>query len=362
MTWLTKRDGVFAVASKPGSLAAGCATATASCACSTASHAGEREIHPQEAAVVQRIFQSYVAGVSPKAIAKTLNAEGIAGPRGAAWSPSHGNASRGTGILNNELYIGHLIWNRQRFVKDPDTGKRQARLNPASECVTKDVPELRIVDEALWTAAKTRQSATRQTMKTGVVRARRPMYLFSKLTRCAGCGGGFNLSSRDTLRCFNNTARGTCTNSRTITRHELEARVLRAMRERFFDRGAFDEFCLAYTEEMNRLRREHRAKLAAAPREIASINRRSKEILELLLQGFRDEAWKEELRTLEQRRTELEVAIANTETEPALPALHPHMAEVFRRKTEELASALEHQDLDQRARLARHCAASSTRL
>jgi len=121
------------------------------------------------------------------------------------------------------------------------------------------------------------------------------------------------------------------------------------MRERFFDRGAFNEFCLAYTEEMNRLRREHRAKLAAAPREIASINRRSKEILELLLQGFRDEAWKEELRMLEQRRTELEVAIANTETEPALPALHPHMAEVFRRKTEDLASALEHQDQDQRA-------------
>lgn len=32
------------------------------------------------------------------------------------------------------------------------------------------------------------------------------------------------------------------------------------------------------------------------PREIAAINRRSKEILELLLQGFRDESWKAELR------------------------------------------------------------------
>ena len=54
------------------------------------------------------------AGVSPKAIGKTLNAEGIPGPRGVAWSPStiHGHASRGTGILNNELYIGRLVWNR----------------------------------------------------------------------------------------------------------------------------------------------------------------------------------------------------------------------------------------------------------
>ena len=69
---------------------------------------GEREIHPEEAAIVQRIFRAFVAGVSPKAIGKALNAEGILGPTGAAWSPStiHGHASRGTGILNNELYVG----------------------------------------------------------------------------------------------------------------------------------------------------------------------------------------------------------------------------------------------------------------
>ncbi len=34
------------------------------------------------------------------------------------------------GLLNNELYVGRLVWNRQRFVKNPDTGKRVARMNP----------------------------------------------------------------------------------------------------------------------------------------------------------------------------------------------------------------------------------------
>jgi hypothetical protein len=185
-------------------------------------------------------------------------------------------------------------------------------------------------------------------MQQGIVGARRPLYLFSKLTRCAVCGGGFNLSSRDMLRCFNHTARGTCTNARTISRHEVEARVLHAMKERLFEPGAFEAFCEAFTAEMNRLRREHRTKRAAAPREIASINRRSKEILELLLQGFRDEAWKDELRTLQQRRSELEVALVNAEAEPPLPALHPQMAEVFRRKTTHLAAALEQEDDEQR--------------
>ena len=45
---------------------------------------------------------------------------------------SRNNAARGTGILNNELYAGVLVWNRQRFVKDPATSKRVSRPNPES--------------------------------------------------------------------------------------------------------------------------------------------------------------------------------------------------------------------------------------
>jgi AraC-like DNA-binding protein len=47
-----------------------------------------------------------------------------------------------------------------------------------------------------------RQSRAESSGK-GIVRARRPKYLFSGLTKCAVCGGGYILSSRDTLRCFN---------------------------------------------------------------------------------------------------------------------------------------------------------------
>lgn len=71
---------------------------------------GDRAIEPAQAAVVVRIFEQYAAGVSPKRIARMLNAEGIAGPRGGGWSPSaiNGNRAKGTGILNNELYVGRL--------------------------------------------------------------------------------------------------------------------------------------------------------------------------------------------------------------------------------------------------------------
>jgi hypothetical protein len=65
---------------------------------------GDRRINPQQAAIVQRIFEDYARGISPRAIAKQLNREGVPSPSGKGWGPStiHGNWQRATGILNNE--------------------------------------------------------------------------------------------------------------------------------------------------------------------------------------------------------------------------------------------------------------------
>lgn len=113
---------------------------------------GDRTINQAEADVVRRIFSDYLAGQSSRTIAMTLNREGVSGPQGSEWRSStiHGNPKRGVGILNNELYVGKLVWNRLRYIKDPDTGKRVSRLNPESEWVIQDVPELRIVERDVW--------------------------------------------------------------------------------------------------------------------------------------------------------------------------------------------------------------------
>ena len=66
------------------------------------------------------------------------------------------------------------MWNRLRYLKNPETGKRVSRMNPSSAVTVKDVPELRIVDGALWSAVKARQARTRQAADEGLVRARRP--------------------------------------------------------------------------------------------------------------------------------------------------------------------------------------------
>src|SRR5688572_24453490 len=102
------------------------------------------------------IFRDFAGGISPRAIAKKLNQKGIPGPSGRPWRDTtiRGHFGRGTGILNNELYIGRLIWNRLTYLKDPKTGRRRSRHNPPEKWIVQDVPMLRIVDNVFWQASK----------------------------------------------------------------------------------------------------------------------------------------------------------------------------------------------------------------
>jgi site-specific DNA recombinase len=93
---------------------------------------------------IKRIFNNYVEGETARQIAQNLNKEGVSSPRGGAWNAStiNGNKKRRNGFLNNELYLGNIIYNRQSFLRDPETGKRRSRLNPKEMWVRKHVPHL----------------------------------------------------------------------------------------------------------------------------------------------------------------------------------------------------------------------------
>jgi DNA invertase Pin-like site-specific DNA recombinase len=76
---------------------------------------GERVVEPAEASIIQRIFTEYIAGRSARKIAAGLNQDQLRSPRGGEWNAStiHGSRQRRNGILNNEMYVGRLVWNRQ---------------------------------------------------------------------------------------------------------------------------------------------------------------------------------------------------------------------------------------------------------
>ncbi|MFK4873754.1 recombinase family protein [Novosphingobium sp. ZW T3_23] len=309
---------------------------------------GARTVNEPQAEIVRRIFQEYCAGKSGRAIAVDLNEEGIPGPSGGAWgfSTISGNPKRGTGILNNELYIGKLIWNRQRFIKDPDTGKRQARPNPESEWITQPVPELRIISDELWELAKGRQASLALEVVDGVVDRSRPRnrakYMLSGLMRCGCCGGAYTLVSSIHLGCASSRNKGTCHNRATIRRDKLDSRVLHALRHHLMDPSLFAEYCEEFTREMNRLRKDAGKAIAAAQTEVKKIDRDLDKLVDTILRGANAEKINQRMLVLEARKRDLEAQL--TAAKEPTPILHPSMAHHYREQLDTLASALSEAD------------------
>ena len=308
---------------------------------------GERAINDDQAQIIRRIFRDYADGKSPKSIALSLNAEGHRGPLSGAWSPStiNGNRERGTGILNNELYIGRLIWNRLRYIKDPSTGKRVSRLNPESEWVLQSVPDLRIIEQGLWDAVKARQSKTTWSQKsrgTGthpLNALQRPTHLLTGLIKCGCCGGGFSMISKHHLGCSTARNKGTCENRMTIRRDVLEKSVLNGLRTQMMDPALFNEFCDEFTREVNRLRMEKGADLVALKSELPKIDRELDKAVQAILDGFASPALKTRMEELEARKAEIETQLADAPAPP--PLLHPNMAVLYRQKIASLHDSLQ---------------------
>jgi site-specific DNA recombinase len=139
-----------------------------------------------------------------------------------------GNAQRGAGILNNELYLGRLVWNKVRMIKDPDTGKRVSRPNPKADWQTVAVPDLRIVPDDLFEAARmirTDRGSPKPQYRRG------PKRLLSGLPRCGCRDAGMALKDAAASRyrrvqCSRMKEAGTCENRHAYAIAPIEARVL----------------------------------------------------------------------------------------------------------------------------------------
>jgi site-specific DNA recombinase len=305
---------------------------------------GERRINEHQAAVIRRIFIDYAAGISPRAIAKQLNAENTPAPAGKGWGPStiHGNRQRGTGILNNELYIGRLVWNRLRYIKDPETGKRISRLNPSDQWIIQEVPELRIVDQALWDKAKARQrnlDASRTAKNApGYWDRRRPRFLLTGLMQCGACGGGFVNFNKVYIGCANARNKGTCENKLTMRRNDLEAVILEGLQHRLMDESLTKVFCEEYVRHMNRLRNENNAQRDSDKANLAKVERDLDRLVQALMEGVPAGRVKDKISELEDIKRELESRLADTSEE--VVRIHPNMAGYYREKVASLSTAL----------------------
>ncbi|WP_424511193.1 recombinase family protein [Rhodovulum steppense] len=226
---------------------------------------GALEIVPEEAAIVRRILTEYAQGKSPLKIAAQLNEEGIPAPRPRKKQPVghwrqntlNGNVSRGTGILNNELYVGKRVWNRLRYSKDPKTRKRTSRLNAPDAWQVCDVPDLRIVDDALWDAVKARQRAHAlarglidSTDRNGLSASqglRRRTYLVSGLLECGCCGGKMTIAGSGKSKryyCANAKEKGpaVCQGMPGLLQSVAETTIIVGLQHELMQPAAYERF------------------------------------------------------------------------------------------------------------------------
>ncbi|MCZ0813534.1 recombinase family protein [Roseovarius sp. EGI FJ00037] len=301
---------------------------------------GEREIEPAEAEVVSRIFSEYVEGRSARKIAAGLNSDRIPSPRGGEWNAStiHGSRQRRNGILNNEMYVGRLVWNRQRFVKDPDTGKRQSRLNPAEEWITTDVPDLQIIDEDIWLKAQALKS--RYASHAGNKRQTKKR-LLTGLVKCGCCGGNMTIARKDRYYCAARREKGTCEAAFGIAAAEVESRVLDGLRDILVGNDALvEEFTTELKAEFARLSKRSTSDQAVLQKDLAEVERGITRCVDFIMSGDGAPASvRDRLTTLEDRKSALQAQIARNPVSPVV-RFHPNYVDLYRKKVGELAGLL----------------------
>jgi site-specific DNA recombinase len=231
--------------------------------------AGVLDINTETASVVKRIYEEYVAGASPRSIAAGLNIDNIPAPRGGKWNAStiNGNTARGQGLLLNEKFVGRVVWNKRRSVKDPKTGRRVTRTNPQTEWIVMDVPGLRILDDKLFEAAHARR------LNAGTPASRRrpkSKRLLSGLLRCGGCGSGMVMTGCDRsgprIRCSQNKESGSCKNRTKYYIDKIERLVLSRLKTQIDNPKLMGQFVETYLAERRALSadaRRDKVKIAA---------------------------------------------------------------------------------------------------
>lgn len=272
---------------------------------------GERghrlQVVEEQAAVVRWIFEQYAAGWSVQRIAHDLNARGVASSRGGTWAVSalYGRSDRGTGVLNNELYIGRVVWNRAQFVKDPTTAKRVRIDRPREEWIIREAPELRIVDDALWQRAHARMRAP--TREGGRGRGARPTTLFGGLLRCALCGGAVVAVSGRLYGCAARKDRGPAVCAGVFApRESVDARLLATVRDQLLAPAAIAEAQAQFAAALKALRSDHASSRAADERRRRELEAEIRRVVDAIAQVGVSAALAARLQALEAEQATLQ--------------------------------------------------------
>ena len=200
---------------------------------------GEPEIVPEEAAIVERIFNMFLSGKSTQAIADTLAGENIEIP-GKNFTFSNHMIQ---GILRNEKYCGDCILQKTVTV-DCISKKRKANEGEAPMYIVENFHPA-IISRTIFNRTQ-EELSRRGTIKrksdkrTFTASGHHSKYALTDILKCGECGTSFRRvtwtikgTHRVVWRCISRLDYGKkyCTDSVTVPEEALQAAVVRALKQ-----------------------------------------------------------------------------------------------------------------------------------
>lgn len=304
---------------------------------------GLRTIDEDQAEIVRRIFREIAAGRSSRQVAQGLNADGIKGPRGGTWSANTitGDIKRANGMIRNRLYIGELIVGRTTKRENSTTRTSTIRPNREEDWRIQAVPQLAIVDRALWDAAHA-QLATRS--QGAFHQQRRPKHILSELGICAECGSNWIRITGEKWGCGGKRRGKGCTNGRIIETPRYMAEVQAALANDLLHPDMAAEYEREYRRSRTARLANERNDRARLDRKIAESNRKIERLAMAIANGGGEV---EEIvalaRAERQRRDDAMHELAQLDALRVVPLL-PGIFDQYRREIEDLHEALKHPD------------------
>lgn len=191
---------------------------------------GPPTVNPENAALVQLIFEKYVyENASKAAIAKYLNLNGFTTRKGRKWEGKSVEY-----VLENPFYIGKVRWNYTTHAP----GKL---LNDKEEWIIADGQHEPIISQELFDAAIAKSTAAKGR---GTIHGRLPAkHWLSGFVRCARCGGRMNYRSgrsnqNSCFYCKNQTI-GKCNYTQRCTVPIMEKAVITGLQQ-ILENGNFE--------------------------------------------------------------------------------------------------------------------------
>ena len=311
-----------------------------------------REIDPEQAKVIRRIFEWYADGHSPRWIAGELNRHGIPSP-GSTWkrttrrcngwvaSSIHGDPKKGTGILNNTLYAGRYVWNRSDWVKDPDTGSRKRMARPESEWIVVEDERLRIIPDKLWKRAQARRGE-RTNSPTQDIRPR-AKFLLSGILKCGTCGSNFVMVSQYAYGCasFTNGSKHLCANDMRVSRRVVEERLLEGIKGELFTPEAQELFRREITRQMAERRRRTAPDAAQDERQLAKVQTEIENLTAAVMTGIHSPSLLAALAKAEAEKARLEASQrVDTKALDKMAEFLPRAMDRYRKLVDDLPAAM----------------------